>query len=166
VSFARFKVPPSRATLQDAHDWLRQHVRDGAVCPCCRQLAKIYRRKLNSSMARSLIWLVRAAGPTLDWVEVTQRAPRWLVRSRELSKLTYWGLVEKCPKDPASTSGGRDSGAWRPTPDGVDFAMARTHLPAHALVYDNRVLRLDGAEQVDIRQALGKRFNYEELMRA
>jgi hypothetical protein len=42
-------------TLADAQKWLAERVKGGARCPCCNQFTKVYRRQINSGMARSLI---------------------------------------------------------------------------------------------------------------
>lgn len=167
MSGQRFPAKPSTVTLQQAKDWLKAHVRDGAECPCCRQFAKVYRRKLNSLMVRSLIWLVRASGPQLRWVEVQRLAPRWLVGSGgTLPKTAYWDLAETRLKDPTDPGKGKDSGIWRPTPTGVAFVNGAIRMPSHVLLYDGRVLSLDNSADVDVHEALGNRFDYNELMRA
>ena len=42
------------ATLDDAEQWVEDNREDGAECPCCGQLAKVYKRPLNVTMARGL----------------------------------------------------------------------------------------------------------------
>ena len=37
-------------TLGEARDWLRERIEDGEECPCCRQFAKVYRRRLYATM--------------------------------------------------------------------------------------------------------------------
>ena len=67
---------------------------DGGHCPCCDRWGKIYRRGLNSSMARSLIWLVQQPDRGDGWVHVPDNAPAWLLRSNQLGTLHLWGLLE------------------------------------------------------------------------
>jgi hypothetical protein len=154
----------SGATLDEAREWVSENLEDGAECPCCGQLAKLYKRKLNSSMARSLIWLVRHAGPVArEWVDVAQEAPKWLLKSRELPKLAHWGLIEEMPKDPDDTTR-RTSGTWRPTEEGVDFVYVRIKATARVHLYNNTLEGFDEDEYITIKQALGKKFDYEELM--
>ena len=45
-------------TFAELKDWMRSHVKDGAICPCCELPAKVYRRKLNSSMAYVLMLMI------------------------------------------------------------------------------------------------------------
>lgn len=138
-------------------DWLRKNVDKGAHCPVCEQYAKVYKRKLNAGMARSLIRMYRAGG--LEYVHLPTTIGS---RSREEGKLRYWGLVEEeLEKRP---DGGR-SGYWRVTPLGELFIQGGTSVYSHARVYDGRCLSLTGT-LIDIKGALGSRFDYDELMRA
>ena len=147
-------------TLQEAGEWLLENVDDGADCPCCGQLCKVYRRAFNSAMTQGLIWLVQQAGSSPDWVDVPLQAPAWLTRSRELPKTRYWSLIEEKPNaDPTK----RCSGLWRPTAKGVDFVFSRTRIPSHVYLFDNTVSGFE-EKTVAIRDTLGKAFDYSELM--
>ncbi|MCA9495771.1 MAG: hypothetical protein KC589_02420, partial [Nanoarchaeota archaeon] len=47
-------------TLEQAKKILRESIeKDGATCPCCNQFVKAYKRKITSSMAYSLIRIVK-----------------------------------------------------------------------------------------------------------
>lgn len=134
---------------------------DGTTCPVCTQLVKLYRRKLNSGMARILIWLVReAANYPEGWVPVADTAPTFVRRSNEVSRLALWGLVEDQPSD---TPARRNSGVWRPTDNGRRFALRTLRVPSHVLIFNN-VIYGWSAEQIDIDGALGEAFRYDELM--
>lgn len=61
-------------TLAEAQQWLAERITGGARCPCCNQYSKVYRRQINSGMARSLIAMYRAGG--LDWVHVPTQIGR------------------------------------------------------------------------------------------
>jgi hypothetical protein len=41
-------------TITEAKDFLNENYKDGCICPCCNQTVKLYKRKLNSGMARVL----------------------------------------------------------------------------------------------------------------
>lgn len=143
-------VFPDSAPLGEAREWLREQVRDdGAKCPCCSQFAKVYRRKLNSGMARSLIRMYLVGGR--GWVNITTDIP---ARSREEGKLPYWELAE--PHE--------IRGIWRVTELGERWVKDMAEVPRHAEVYDGRCLRLLG-DPIRIREALGAKFDYDELMR-
>ena len=150
-------------SLGDARLHVVRGIEVGCSCPACGQLARVYKRKLNVSMVASLCWLVRKSGPDLRWVHVNKDAPKWVVRQGgELAKLAHWGLVEAQDKDEDDTSK-RTSGLWRPTLTGVDFAYDRIEMPTYAYLYDNRCMELS-EETCVVRDALGTRFDYGELM--
>lgn len=144
-------------TLEEARAWLRERVDDGEICPCCNQLARVYERRVNAGQARSLIHLVRVGGT--DW----QHLPTVLEgisKGHEEGRLRYWGLIEKATE---RREDGGPSGWWRVTPLGVEYVHRRLRIDKYARVYDDRVLKYHGP-QVDVVDALGKAFNYRELM--
>lgn len=147
-------------TLAEARAELRELVDDGARCPCCTQFAKVYRRKITSTMARLLIRLWIEAGR--EWAHmptVTSRAST-SASSGDPAKLRYWGLLEEA--DVERDDGGR-AGWWRITDDGEAYVRAALRVRKYARVYDGRCLGHDG-DLVDIVDALGDRFNYRDLM--
>lgn len=146
---------PDDMLLSAARDQLRELVDDGYRCPLCTQFAKVYRRKLNSGMARSLIRMYRRAG--LDWINVPTQIP---ARSREEGKLRYWGLVEEAGD---LRDDGGHAGWWRVTEQGGAFVRRELLVPKYARIYDSRCLGLHG-ELVSITECLGSRFDYGELM--
>lgn len=144
------------ATLAQIKVWIRRHAAEGVHCPACDQLVKVYRRKVNSGMARSLIQMYRVG--KLDWVHVPTQIG---ARSREEGKLAYWGLVEE--QKMVRDDGGR-AGYWRVTALGEAFLKQQVTVPKYAHVYNGKVLFLDPSEQVTIKDALGTDFDYAELM--
>jgi hypothetical protein len=126
------------------------------MCPTCDQFAKVYRRQINSGMARSLILMYRQ-GPGFIHIPTAIGA-----RSREEGKLAYWGLAEE--EHVVREDGGR-AGWWRITQKGTQFVLGLISVDKYALVYNGRVLDFDGPAWT-IRDALGTRFNYAELMAA
>jgi hypothetical protein len=94
------------------------------------------------------MWRLRGT----DWVNVTFEISS---RSREEGKLHWWGLAESHEV----------RGLHRLTPHGALFVRNGLYVPRWALVYNDRLLGLDDSEMVDIRQALGDKFDYDELMR-
>lgn len=144
------------ATLGQLKSWLRTRAEGGAHCPVCEQHVQVYRRKINSGMAKSLIRMYRVGG--LEWVHLPTQIG---ARSREEGKLAYWGLVEE--EKTLRADGGR-AGYWRVTLLGELFLRGKCTVPKYARVYDGRVLSLDANEQVSIYDALGTKFDYAELM--
>lgn len=154
-------------------NWALERVRDvfrkllmgdkGTYCPCCGQYCKVYRRKLNSGMAAGLIWLVRAFEVSHDWVEPQKTAPRYVLNNREMGKLVHWGLAElKANEDDTSR---KTTGLWRPTRWGIDFVYGRCTVPSRVFLYLNTILGFD-SEMITIQGALGRKFDYDELMRS
>ncbi len=142
-------------TLAEAQDWLRERIDEGAACPCCTQFAKVYRRKINSGQARSLIRMWRRCGT--DWCHVPTEIG---ARSREEGKLAYWDILEE--ETERRDDGGR-AGWWRITDLGSRFVLDQIRLPKYARIYDGRCLGLIGEPQ-GIRDALGTKFDYRGLM--
>ena len=145
----------NHASLKEAQDWLRSRINDGEKCPCCTQFAKVYRRKIHAGMARMLIVMYRRAGT--DWIYL----PDVPQKSRDGTGLQWWHLIEedKRPRE----DGGR-SGNWRVTNYGALFIERQVTVPTYAKVYDGRCLGHTGPP-VSIVDCLGKKFDYEELMR-
>lgn len=145
-------------TLDDARAWLRDRVDKGDRCPCCTQFAKVYRRRITSSMARMLIRMHRVAGCDYAYLPDLRDGNG----SMDTTMLRYWALIEE-DREPRP-DGGR-AGWWRLTPLGQSFVLGEVEVPMYARVYDGRVLSLVG-DLVHISDALGTRFDYAELMAA
>lgn len=148
---------PDSMTLGEARQWLRERLVEGASCPCCTQLARLYRRPINSGMARSLIKMWRVGG--LDWQHIPTSVG---ARSREEGKLRYWGLIEE-EIEIRRDDGGR-AGWWRVTNHGYDWIHGLTFVQKYAWIYDGGLRRLDGP-LINIQQALGSKFDLRDLMR-
>ena len=132
---------------------------DGGHCPCCNRWGKIYKRPLNASMARSLLWLVNGSNRGDGWTHVPSTAPTWMLRSLQLPTLHLWGLVESSDTKTKLAS----SGLWKPTQKGIAFADDLCSVPKYVYVYDNTVRGFEGPD-IDIEQALGSKYNYAEIM--
>lgn len=156
-------------SLKEAKDWLRERVYKGARCPCCDRYARAYRRILGSSMATALICLYRESKKTgEEWVHAKTAIHKGMQGSKLFKGLDYgvlkfWGLIEANPEHNDETK--PSSGFWRVTNLGKDFVEKRTAVQKYSIVYDNRFLRLEGPVWT-IDEALGKHFNYQELMEA
>lgn len=162
-------LDPKVSTLEDAQDWLRSRLETGAACPCCKQHAKIYKRKLNSGMAASLVAFARVTlqmSPPEGWLKVPDDFVNTstvlkVLKNREYNKLRYWSLLE--PHAPDQFGDTPYTGKWRITEMGLQFARGEIEIPESVFIYDNRRLRVS-EERTTIQQALGTKFNYAELM--
>lgn len=131
----------------------------GGHCPCCDRWGKIYPRPINSMMARSLIWLCSA--PAISgWVDVPNQAPRWLIRSNQLSTLRWWDLVDR-----AGSEGGnrKYAGFWRPTELGRAFVEGKVAIPRTVYTY-NGGREHYGDETIHISDCFSSHFSYQEVM--
>jgi hypothetical protein len=162
----------SWTTLDEAKAALRAGWGEGVVCPCCGQFVKLYKRVLSSSMAYALILIDRHFRRSSEWlhvqsyiVDLPDLDPKVRAAVRgDFAKLSYWGLLCERPGG-KSESGSPRAGHWRITHKGRQFVDGVIRVPKHALVY-NRAARGFSEESVNIRQALGERFDYDELMKA
>lgn len=147
------------AALGDARAWLREQVTGaGARCPCCSQFAKVYRRAIGSRMACDLLTIYRRAGT--GWCYLPDVLG---YNGGDTAKLRYWGLLEPEPGNTESEDGNRRT-RYRITDYGVEFANGYRRCPKWALVFDGRLMRLDGSVEVSIHDCLGSRFNLAELL--
>jgi hypothetical protein len=140
-------------------EWLLKIEGDGGYCPCCDRWGKIYKRPLNSSMARALMWLTKAPDRGDGWTHVPSTAPTWMLRSQQLATLHLWGLVKGFDSETKLAS----SGLWKPTPLGVAFAENRARVQRYVYVYNNEVRGFDG-DEISIIDALGEKYNYQNIM--
>jgi hypothetical protein len=165
--------------VEEAKQWvISKLLAGGAVdCPVCEQRCEIYKRKLNSGMAVCLLVLVRAPAHKDNaggWVHVQKYLADNALRpdvkkalsNREWAKLAYWGLLEEATPDVMEKmfEGAKNTGFWRLTEKGRDFAHRKVSVPEFIHLYDGEFLRFDG-KPIDIEKALRSKFDYEELMR-
>ncbi len=167
--FDSTSLPSMSNMLYEARVWVSANALTGVICPCCNQVAKIYKRKLNRAMAYSLICLYRLLSEADEegWLDVPGLLAKHglvaVLRSREYQKLRYWGLVEA--KGEKREDGGK-AGKYRITETGRLFVIGNLALPRYVLLYNGGVIKVDATEKITIREALGDRFNYDELMAA
>jgi len=157
----RQPTEPTSPDLAGARTRLLEGLACGITCECCGAFAKRYNRKLNSGMARWLVALVRLS-PHGEWVEasaVTENIGSRIGQDAT-TLLPSWNLIESCPVCL------RASGRWRPTQLGRDFVAGRATVPRSIYAYNKTCLGLDITKGfITVRDALGSKFNYEELMR-
>lgn len=149
-------------SLEYAREKLMESLDDGARCPCCGKFARRYRRKFNSTMAKSLIWLVATSrNSDGDWVDVPKAAPRAIVRSNQLPTVRWWGMAER--PDNEDNPDLKHSGLWRPTEKGIAFVRLEIKVPSTAVTYDGAVEALNG-DPINLLDALGEKFSYADIM--
>lgn len=156
-------VPTTSAdwTLTEVVEWLRDRVDDGAHCPACTQMAKVYRRKISSSTARVLIAMHRDRTDPDGWVQVPRL--REVEKGGDSTKARYWGLIEPMP-NVVRDDGSSRVGWWRLTPAGRAFVRNQISVATYARIYDGRLVGFDATTTTTIHDALGTRFHYDDLM--
>lgn len=151
-------TPDDTDTIAHSREWLDENRGEGVSCPSCDQLVKVYRRKINAGMARTLITMYHKGG-TQGFVHT----PSLPGDTHEASQLSWWGFIEE--EKMLREDGGR-AGHWRVTPEGEDWLLGRTKAAKYAFIYNGKLLNLDDEESVLITDSLGTKFNYNELMSA
>lgn len=147
---------PDDMTLGEARAVLRTLVDEGHNCPICTQFAKVYRRKITANMAHMLIRMYHAAGLEFVYLPSLRKGNE----AMDQTVTQHWGLIEE--ERTRREDGGR-VGWWRLTPLGAQFVRGEVAVPKYVRIYNGRRLSLIG-EAVTIREALGTKFDYAELM--
>lgn len=148
-------------TLQEAKQHLRANWDKGVDCPCCGQFVKRYTYHLNASIGATLISLYKLHEIGSEWIHVnTEIRPE---SGGYFSLAKHWGLIEQREKDDHERDAKRVSGYWKLTPKGNEFVRGIISVPKSVYCFDGKVLGFSEA-QVNIHKALGKKFNYQELM--
>lgn len=150
-------------SVAGARDYISANLDEGVRCPCCDRWIKRYKRRLNSNMAMFLIDLVKVArSKKQEWTSYREVK----FRGRDYPYLIHWNLMETL-RQPGSISLGepdtKNSGIYKPTELGLAFVHRLVKVPSHIYLVCNEVEGFSDA-QVDIVQALGRRFDYAELM--
>ncbi len=154
--------------LDGAKAFVQTNLRDGVTCPCCGQLCKIYKRKINSTMELALVLIYQffKTHPRADWLHVAA----FLVKVKhdssiaggDVVKLRYWGLLERAAGD--RPDGSDRIGRYKITDLGKQFVEGKVAVPQYVYLYNQLLLRLS-EEMTTIKDALGQRFQYDELMK-
>lgn len=153
-------------TLEEAKAFLRKNFLTGVDCPCCRQFVKLYKRKLHSSMAVTLIRIFKyyqegSADGSLTEIHVKEYLRRNKFKNaHDWMLLRYWKLIEPIKQEKETTN---RNGYWRITELGRSFVLGSVKVPASVFIYNSRLYGSD-EKLTDIKQALGNAFDYNELM--
>lgn len=151
--------------LGEARGLLREIAqRDGGTCPCCGQMARVYRRKLTSVPAMALAALFADHG--LEYGHLPTVAEKHLSgQAHQGGYLTlgaHWDLmVDERHRRP---DGGR-AGMWRVTTIGERWLRSESTVPMYAHLYDGQRLGFSG-DPVAIEDVIGAGFNLHELLAA
>ncbi len=154
----------SGPTLAETREFLAENRDDGVTCPACDQFVKVYRRKLTSVTARILIAMHHTPGDAEGYMHLpTMRLHVPGAGGGDSIKAAYWQLIEPMP-NVERDDGSNRTGWWRLTPRGEAFVRDTLRIPTYALIYDGACLGHDESTTVGIRDVLGTRFHYDDLM--
>ncbi len=108
-------------------------------------------------MAKFLCDLVRLTFQEgVEWHHVDRLLPK----NGNYAMLRLWGLAEPSSK---RTAGANAHGLWRATTLGVLWVREATQVPKHLFIWNGTVVGKSD-DLVGVREALGTRFSYSELM--
>lgn len=153
-------------TIEDGKVFLRKHMYKGATCPCCNQNVKVYKRKITSAMAASLQFIANTKQVN-EWFYVHEALEKFKNRQRfvgDFPKLRHWGLIDKDTE--LREDGSNRTGWYKLTEKGRKFAFGLIQVPKHAIIYNQKVLKLDNSNNIYIRDCFKENFDYRELMEA
>lgn len=137
------------------NSWLKAIAGDGAICPCCDRHGKVYRLRLHQTFALALRWIY-LNGDENGWVNVQNKGPRVILKSKNYGMLAHWGLIE---------SFGKRSGVWRVTEKGKAFGAGLITVPASAFIYNDEVVGFS-EEEITFRGCFKETFDFDEMMSA
>lgn len=144
--------------IAEAKDLLGEMLGAGEAieCPTCEQTAKVYKRTLYATSTRELIRFYQESGR--EWGRPIDLAGS---NSPDMVKAVYWGLLEK--EEGRRADGSPRVGTWRITTAGEEFIKGNLMIQKYARVYNGKCLGLTGPD-VSVRDCLGDKFDYQELM--
>ena len=159
-------------TLAEAKKILADNLTKGTKCPCCNRHTQMYSRKITSSMAYGLIIIHKYRERTEDEykdyytnIESLFNATKNIPASirGDIPKLRFWNLIE--PQTESAGDGNPNSGFYRITTAGIDFVNRKSTVESKILVYNNQMYGFaKDSKKINIVEALGSKFNYNELM--
>lgn len=158
--------------LSDAQSFVKKNLQgEGSICPCCNQMAKMYRRPITSSMAYGLYLMYKEYQNTKDFIHIERFFKRKDIPSSirgDIPKLRFWGLIEmkqNIEVTPAGKNKGEPvEGFYKVTAKGVDFIENKITVPCSVWVYNNTPYDFEGKE-VSIKDCFKKKFDYDKLIK-
>lgn len=153
--------------LSEAETYVQTNLSEGVICPCCKQYAKTYNRKLNSSMVIALLEIYKAHkknGFEHFHVEDYFKSLPHLSSSirGDFPKLRHWNLIHD--KDEVRDDKSTRNGYYMISGLGIRFLRNQITVPSHMFIYNNEVIGVSD-KLVTFKECLASKFNYEELMR-
>lgn len=149
-------------TIIEAKQYLKDNFEKGVDCPCCKQFVKLYKRKLNSGMASVLISLykenLKSPGSYIHVKNFLKENK--LHNGHDWTLLKFWHLISEKDQIP----GEPNNGLWRISSLGNLFVENKLSVPGRMHFYNGKVVK-SSEREIYITEALGEKFNYQELMK-
>jgi len=149
-------------TLKDIKKYLKDNYLNGCKCPACGQAVKAYKRTLNKGMVQSLA-IIYNLTKNGNYVHVQNEFSKlgYRATSMDYIQLARWGfIVEDNVPGPNPNKG---AGYWKITETGKNFLLNKNlFVSKYVIVYNNRTIEFS-KEMVNVEEALGNKFNYNDL---
>jgi hypothetical protein len=168
--------PPTPTEVLRVQQEFAAGLDDGTDCPCCTRHARRQHRAFGCGPARWLIELIYLSdeGQAIHTGEILKALKGNNVSGSDATSiLPLYGLIEGAedpkaavnPPPPSSRSHakGRTSGFWRSTKLGRAFALDKVKVPERIVTCLGVPEAFEG-DPISIKEALGKKFNYDEIM--
>lgn len=149
-------------TLTDVKEFLKKNYLDGCDCPACGQNVKLYERNLTSAMAYGLILLVNSGNKDFFHIEnflKEQKCPSSI--RGDIAKLRYFKLIER--QNVKREDGSKRAGYYKLTDKAYEFVKNKIVVPKFVTIYNKKMYGIS-KDYINIEQALGNKFNYNDLM--
>lgn len=132
----------------------------GFICQHCNSFVKQYKRAFNSNIAVALITMYRYAPNMFVKVEdlLIKHGKK---RCGDFSYARFYALIE--PQKGTRNDGSKRTGYYRLTALGVMFCEGKIKVAEKFIILHNTLQGFEGRE-ITIHEALGNKFNYNELM--
>ena len=155
---------PDSVTLGKARALLRAEFEVGARCPCCNQHVKLYKRRMNSNMAAALIYLSHVEDGR--WIHLKDYLMQYRRYFSDAPQMRWRGLIERKPR--GGSDGNPSAGYYRITAFGRSFVRGDVSARTFLYYYNDSPVRRHAPDEstITIGEALGDKFDYQELMRA
>ena len=136
-----------------------ENKRTGYTCSCCGQFVKLYSRHFNSGMAIALLTLYKHRDKGFVHLEDLMAA-NGFKRCGDASYLRHYMLIE--PYVAKRNDGSNRNGHYRITGLGIMFAENKIKVQERFLTFNNKCEGFEGKE-ISIIEALGEKYNYQEM---
>ncbi len=134
----------------------------GYICDHCGLFVKRYKRHFNAGMAYTLLMMYLANTNKYIHVEELLKKKNCPSAMRgDFSYLRHYHLIEKKPEK--RDDGSPRNGYYKITSFGLMFCEKKVAVKASFVMFNGNCEGLEGKD-ILITEALGKKFNYDELM--